>query len=140
MTPEKLQALRQELDALASEKWTPAASWFDGDDWADGIAKIAAQGPQRDNEDDAVRDAFFIAYAPANMRLLLDEVAHLTGLINTFKVIDMQQRDLAVREALAAFYADVCAEAERTIATTGMVSGAHWNAMQVVLARRGVTP
>ncbi len=140
MTPEKLQALRKQLDALAPGNWTPVASWFDGDDWADGIAKIAAQGPQRDNEDDAVRDAYFIAYAPENMRVLLDEVAHLNGLIETFKVIDQAQRDLAVREAIAAFYADVCAEVKRTIATTGMVSGAHWNAMQVVLAHRGVTP
>ncbi len=140
MTPEKLQALRQELDALAPATWTPVAAWNDADDWSDGIVGIAAQGPRRNNEDDAVRDAFFIAEAPANMRLLLDEVAHLTGLINTFKVIDMQQRNLAVREALVAFYNEVCTEAERTIATTGMVSGAHWNAMQVVLARRGVTP
>ena len=42
------------------------------------------------------------------------------------------------RKILADFYREVCAEAERTIAVTGMVSGAHWNAMQVVLKRKGV--
>lgn len=39
---------------------------------------------------------------------------------------------------LAAFYADVCKEAEGIMAESGMVSGAHWNAMKRVLSRKGV--
>lgn len=39
---------------------------------------------------------------------------------------------------LQAFYTEVCAEAERIMATSGMVSGAHWNAMKIVLKRQGV--
>ena len=51
-------------------------------------------------------------------------------------------RALHAEAALAAvlpdFYREVCAEAERIIESSGMVSGAHWNAMKIILERRGV--
>jgi len=40
------------------------------------------------------------------------------------------------REILTNFYREVCAEAERTIEQTGMVSGAHWTAMKRVYSRK----
>ena len=53
-------------------------------------------------------------------------------------------RALHAEAALAAvlpdFYREVCAEAERIIESSGMVSGAHWNAMKIILERRGVQP
>ena len=39
---------------------------------------------------------------------------------------------------LSDFYAEVCREAEGIMAQSGMVSGAHWNAMRRVLQRHGV--
>ena len=57
---------------------------------------------------------------------------------------DANARAEAAEAQLAAvlpdFYREVCAEAERIMATSGMVSGAHWNAMRIVLERRGVQP
>lgn len=41
-------------------------------------------------------------------------------------------------EILKEFYAEVCAEAESVMQQTGTISGAHWNAMQRVLHRRGI--
>lgn len=41
-------------------------------------------------------------------------------------------------EILADFYNKVCDRAERNMAHTGTVSGAHWNAMKQVLAEMGV--
>ena len=118
MTEEKLQAIKAQLAALPPATWTPVAVWSD-----DGT--INAVGPQRTNEDDAVRDAYFIAYAPANMAALLAHVDELQAkLANAQKCI------------LAEFYNEVCAEAERTIEQTGMVSGAHWTAMKRVYARK----
>lgn len=35
-------------------------------------------------------------------------------------------------------YADICLRAERNMAATGTVSGAHWNAMKAVLTERGL--
>ncbi len=71
MTEEELKALRKQLDALAPATWTRVVRYLTDD----GLC--AAQGPQRINEDDAVRDAYFIASAPENIRLLLDEVERL---------------------------------------------------------------
>ncbi len=65
MTEEKLQAIKKQLSALVPATWTPVAIWSD-----DGTT-ISAVGPQRTNEDDAVRDAYFIAYAPTNMAELV---------------------------------------------------------------------
>lgn len=70
MTEDKLQAIKAQLAALPPAAWTPVAVWSD-----DGT--INAVGPQRTNEDDAVRDAYFIAYAPANMAALLAHVDEL---------------------------------------------------------------
>ena len=39
---------------------------------------------------------------------------------------------------LSDFYSEVCQEAEGIMAQSGMVSGAHWNAMRRVLQRHGV--
>ena len=39
---------------------------------------------------------------------------------------------------LSDFYSEVCREAEGIMAQSGMVSGAHWNAMRRVLQRHGV--
>ena len=39
---------------------------------------------------------------------------------------------------LRRFYDEVCAEAERIMAQTNTVSGAHYNAMKRVLKRHGV--
>ncbi len=68
MTEEELKALRKQLDALAPATWTRVVRYLTDD----GLC--AAQGPRRTDEDDAVRDAYFIASAPENIRLLLDEV------------------------------------------------------------------
>ena len=41
-------------------------------------------------------------------------------------------------DILRDFYRDVCAEAERIMAETNKVEGAHWNAMRRVLNRKGI--
>ena len=41
-------------------------------------------------------------------------------------------------DILRKFYRDVCEEAERIMAETNTVSGAHWNAMRRVLSRKGI--
>ncbi len=41
-------------------------------------------------------------------------------------------------DILRYFYAEVCAEAEKIMAQTGTVSGAHYNAMKRVLKRKGI--
>ncbi len=64
MTEEKLQAIKKQLSALVPATWTPVAIW-------DEDSNVFATGPTRTNEDDAVRDAFFIAYAPTNMAELV---------------------------------------------------------------------
>lgn len=48
--------------------------------------------------------------------------------------------EVQLAAVLPDFYSEVCAEAERIMASSGMVSGAHWNAMRIVLERRGVQP
>ena len=64
MTEDKLQAIKKQLSALVPATWTPVAIW-------DEDSNVFATGPTRTNEDDAVRDAFFIAYAPTNMAELV---------------------------------------------------------------------
>lgn len=39
---------------------------------------------------------------------------------------------------LLAFYNEVCDQAERNMAATNTVSGAHWNAMRQVLKAKGI--
>jgi len=48
---------------------------------------------------------------------------------------DSQSQENAI---LSAFYQEVCDQAEKNMASTGTVSGAHWNAMRQVLAQRGI--
>lgn len=43
-----------------------------------------------------------------------------------------------IRLILYNFYREVCAEAEKIMAHTGTVSGAHYNGMKRVLRRHGV--
>lgn len=42
------------------------------------------------------------------------------------------------QDILREFYTEVCDEAEKIMAQTNTVSGAHWNAMKRVLKRHGV--
>jgi hypothetical protein len=50
----------------------------------------------------------------------------------------MEWPQLTEAQILRAFYVDVCAEAEKIMAQTNTVSGAHWNAMKRVLAAKGI--
>jgi len=42
------------------------------------------------------------------------------------------------KPTLSAFYDEVCDRAEQNMASTGTVGGAHWNAMRVILAAKGI--
>ena len=54
------------------------------------------------------------------------------------RIAKIDALEAALAAVLPDFYREVCAEAERIIESSGMVSGAHWNAMKIILERRGV--
>ena len=56
------------------------------------------------------------------------------------RIAKIDALEAALAAVLPDFYREVCAEAERIIESSGMVSGAHWNAMKIILERRGVQP
>ena len=56
------------------------------------------------------------------------------------RIAKIDALEAALAAVLPVFYREVCAEAERIIESSGMVSGAHWNAMKIILERRGVQP
>jgi hypothetical protein len=100
--PLPLQAIKDELDALLPANWTPVAQHqLNG--------TVLACGPERANEDDAVRDAFFIAGAPKNIATLLDavdayeEFIALTGGETLLRTLtELRNENAALQKQLAA--------------------------------------
>jgi uncharacterized small protein (DUF1192 family) len=79
VTNAELQEIRHELASLPPANWTPVAQHqLNG--------TVLACGPERANEDDAVRDAFFIADAPKNIAMLVAEVERLRAQLDAVPV------------------------------------------------------
>jgi len=121
--------------------------------------EFAARDEARANAEQDELDQLRAALAAANARAEEAEakIARYEALETTCRskhrhatIHDAYMCDLATARAEAAeaqladmlpnFYREVCAEAERIMASSGMVSGAHWNAMRIVIERRGVRP
>ena len=54
------------------------------------------------------------------------------------QAIDGWNRRVSNNTTIIAFYHRVCERAERNMELTGIVSGAHWNAMRQVLKEMGI--
>lgn len=82
------------------------------------------------------RDALSEQLADANRQIsqLKTAAVQVDAALGKLKERD----DYVERCILADFYGEVCDEADRIMEQTNMVSGAHWNAMKRVLARKGM--
>lgn len=62
----------------------------------------------------------------------------LSGYASEESAVAHWNRRADEKRVLLAFYSTVCDQAERNMALTSTVSGAHWNAMRQVLAGMGI--